>query len=209
VSRRNKTRIDVHSQRIILVIPRSLLGGFIEFRGFQLLGETNPETWISQCQFKPRSEMETDPSFKQLIPYILVRREDRIFRYRRTKRAGESRLHHLYSIGIGGHINLRDENLFSASGEILLEAALRELREEVDVESPVELRPIGFINDDETDVGQVHLGLVYEAWVESERIEIRESALSRGEWIRIDELDDGVEYEGWSQFVIEQYLRKK
>ncbi len=192
----------------ILVVTRESLGSFIQFHGFKPAGEEAPEDLLPMRQYKPREPMETDPSYKQLIPYILLRDGDRIFRYWRTKRGGESRLHHLYSIGIGGHINPRDENLFTEDHEILAEAAMRELLEEIDVPPSVELSHVGYINDDESEVGKVHLGIVYEAWVKAEDVKIRESALGRGEWKEISELNDGVNYETWSQFVIDNFLSK-
>lgn len=191
----------------ILVVPRAALEPFIQFRGFRPAGAEPIVAWIEAGGFKSRPAMEADPSFKQLIPYILLRCGQQVYRYWRTKKAGESRLHHLYSLGVGGHIDQGDDNLFTSSRELLQEAAVRELREEVQLaETPV-LRPIGYINDDENEVGQVHLGIVYEAWLTSTEITTRESALARGEWKLIQELRD-VEYETWSQFLVEQYLLK-
>ncbi len=196
------------SQESILVIPRAMLGTFIQFHGFKPLGDSRPEEWLAAASFKSRQEMETDSAFKQLIPYIVLRYKNEVFRYWRTKRGGESRLHHLYSIGIGGHINPRDENLFTPQEDVLIEAAWRELREEAHVDSSLDLQPVGFINDDRSDVGQVHLGIVYDARLESKSVEIKESALGRGEWKSVSDLYDGVEYETWSSFVIDEYLIK-
>jgi predicted NUDIX family phosphoesterase len=191
----------------ILVVPRAILEPFINFRGFKSSGDAPINEWLEQGVFKSREEMESDPSYKQLIPYILLRHEERVFRYWRTKRAGESRLHHLYSLGVGGHIDQCDENLFTQTNELLDEAAMRELKEEVEIDSPESLKHIGFINDDESDVGKVHFGIVYEAWLDNETIKTREGALGRGEWKPITELND-VEYETWSQFLVDEYLTK-
>lgn len=192
----------------ILVVPRSALEPFIHFRGFQNACDSRIEGWIEAGGFKPRPAMENDPRFKQLIPYILLRCGRQVYRYWRTRKAGESRLHHLYSLGIGGHIDWRDENLFVSSIDLLHAAALRELNEEVELAEMPELRHIGFINDDESEVGQVHLGIVYEAWLSSTDVKIRESALGRGEWISVDRLRD-VPYETWSQFLVAEYLSKE
>jgi predicted NUDIX family phosphoesterase len=114
----------------------------------------------------------------------------------------------LYSIGIGGHINPCDENLFTSQDEMIQEAAMRELREEVKVTDTVTLKHIGYINDDDSDVGKVHLGVVYEAWLDSPDVEINEQALGRGEWKPLHELLDGSEYETWSKFLIESLIQK-
>src|SRR5450432_1186674 len=57
------------------------------------------------ASFRPRSEVETDPSWLQLIPYVVLQHHGRIFHYTRGKSGGEQRLHAKRSIGIGGHIN--------------------------------------------------------------------------------------------------------
>jgi len=192
----------------ILVIQREALPAGLPRRGFWPCSETVALDSMQTYRFMDRDQAEKDPSFKQIIPYIVLRCGDSVFRYWRTKKAGESRLHHLYSIGVGGHINERDVNLFSSSvGEILKEAAMRELQEEVVV--PTGSRPQfqGLLNDDETEVGQVHLGMVFSCEVDRERVTIRETgALGRGEWIQPHALLDGVEYETWSEILIRDGL---
>ena len=59
-------------------------------------------------EFRPRAEAETDPSWKQLIPYLVLRDGERIFLMRRTKAGGDERLHDRYTIGVGGHVNPED-----------------------------------------------------------------------------------------------------
>ncbi len=194
------------SQEQIFVVPRSKFSSFLDFKGFKTSEGISLKEWVDAGTYKPRAMMEEDPSYKQLIPYIILRNNQLVFRYWRTKRAGESRLHHLYSIGIGGHINPVDDNLFPDTSELLHEAALRELHEEIEVESNVDLHHIGFINDDDSEVGKVHLGIVFECWLPDQNVKLRESALGRGEWIEVNNLYDDVEYETWSDFLIKDYL---
>ncbi len=196
------------SRELILVVTRKKLGSFLDFHGFRPVQDEKPSEWADAGSYKLREAMETDPSYKQIIPYIVLRHGPNVFRYWRSKRAGENRLHHLYSIGVGGHINPHDDNLFPETDEALTEAALRELGEEVTLETKPELRLAGFINDDKSEVGQVHLGIVYEAWLENEDIQIRERALGKGEWKPATELNDGIQYEAWSQFVIDDWILK-
>ncbi|MBI1387955.1 MAG: phosphoesterase [bacterium] len=198
----------IQEQEHVLVIPRAELEGFLPFRGFRPVGDLDPESWAPRCSFKPRLEMESDAAYKQLIPYIILRCGDRVFRYWRTKTSSESRLHHLYSVGVGGHVNPHDDNLFAAGGALLREAAERELDEEVELAEKPSLRLAGFINDDEVEVGVFHLGVVYEANLAAMNAVPRERALGRGEWKPAAELMDGVEYESWSSFVIRDYLMR-
>src|SRR5262249_59334054 len=102
--------------------------------------------------YRPRAEVETDPSFKQLVPYVVRRWRDQVFHYTRGKRATETRLQALRSVGVGGHISSDDAGLLFDSA--YREAMSREVAEEVYLESPYTERCLGLINDDSTPVGQ-------------------------------------------------------
>ncbi|MGQ9671205.1 phosphoesterase [Desulfosoma sp.] len=115
------------------------------------------------CGYRPRRDAEQDPRFKQLIPYVVAldSRGLKVGCYRR--KGSETRLHGLESVGIGGHITLEDaadasDDLASA----LARGLHRELSEEFAV-LPQPIEPIfqGIINEEETQVGHVHLGLVF------------------------------------------------
>jgi predicted NUDIX family phosphoesterase len=118
----------------------------------------------SNTSYRPRSEMEADPSFKQLIPYVIftTRSADGgllVFRYTRGKGQGESRLHSKHSVGIGGHISIDDR--ITDDAVPYAEGMRRELEEEVLIDCAYSERCVGLINDDETEVGRVHLGVVH------------------------------------------------
>ena len=150
-----------------------------------------------------RSEAEHDPRYKQLIPYVLVICNDRILRYRRGKGGEETRLHGLYSVGIGGHISDEDHGLFSSSAGYH-DGMRREVREEVEVD---ELREamVAVINDDSTEVGQVHFGVVHIMQVANEKIAGRRSGIVGPEFIPIaDAVKNAASYESWSRFCLEK-----
>jgi len=193
----------------ILVIPRFVLPAALPGSGFMSCPLSMAEDLLQYRQFADRDKAETNPSLKQIIPYVVLRSHRLVFRYWRTKRAGESRLRHLYSVGLGGHINERDINLYSLTEqEILSEAAMRELREEVDLPAGVSLEFAGLLNDDETEVGRVHLGFVFVCKVDRSTVRIRETgALGRGEWLPLRRLQDGVVYESWSDILITEWSR--
>jgi predicted NUDIX family phosphoesterase len=88
-----------------------------------------------------------------------------------------------------------------------MKAAMRELEEEMHITQNVKLEHIGFINDDESEVGKVHLGFVMQAWLDNPDAAVREDALSKGEWVKQQNMVDGNEYETWSQLIIEGYLQ--
>src|SRR4051812_50009181 len=111
-------------------------------------------------EYRPRSEVEDDPSLKQIIPYVVLQCEDSVFCYTRGKSQGEARLHRRRSLGVGGHVAEADAD-GKRSFEAYEMAMRRELDEEVEVQSPGRMRLMGLINDDSTPVGQVHLGVVH------------------------------------------------
>ncbi len=116
--------------------------------------------------FRARPEAETDPTWKQVIPYVVLRDDERIFLMRRTNAGGDERLHDRYSIGIGGHVNPVDADL--AGG------LRREWSEEIEADFEPDFEPVGVLNDDDNPVGAVHLGLVYEADAHGRPVAIRE-----------------------------------
>ena len=150
-----------------------------------------------------RSEAELDKRFKQLIPYVLIFCNDRILRYRRGKRGQETRLHGLFSVGIGGHISEEDHGLFS-NRVGYHEGMRRELVEEVDI-GEVKDAAVAVINDDSTDVGAVHFGVVHVVHVANEDVASGRSGIASPEFIPIAAaLKDLSGYESWSRFCLEQ-----
>jgi predicted NUDIX family phosphoesterase len=160
-------------------------------------------TSTSKLVYLNRSDAEQDKRFKQLIPYVLLIHGDKILRYRRGKGGQESRLHGLYSVGVGGHISEDDHGLFS-SHRGYRDGMRRELMEEVAVDE-VKEAAVAVINDDSTEVGQVHFGVVHVMHVPSENVAGRRSGIVAPEFIPITEAVKGASaYESWSRFCLEQ-----
>ena len=106
----------------ILVVRREYLAPYLT-EDFGLITEGVEEivrVIEAHHEFRPRPEMETDPAYKQIIPYVLVTRGAEAFVMQRLKKGGEQRLHGLLSLGVGGHINPVDE-----AGGSALTAGLR------------------------------------------------------------------------------------
>jgi predicted NUDIX family phosphoesterase len=191
----------------VLVVPTQLFHELGLFQGLSSdVARYEPLFAASAAHFMPRAKAEDDPSFKQLIPYVVLRSGDRIFHYRRGKKGTEQRLHALRSIGVGGHINPIDgaahfDGVYSA-------ALLRELNEEVELPpGPPRLEPLGLINDDSTPVGQVHLGVVHVLRLEAPTVKPREAALAATGFATPAELwADRDAFETWSKFVLERLI---
>jgi predicted NUDIX family phosphoesterase len=151
-------------------------------------------------EFRPRSEVETDPSVKQLIPYAVLRRGDSIFAYQRGKSGGEDRLHSRWSIGVGGHICEEDGDSIQTAYQTGFQ---RELDEEVRIEGAFTHRVVGLIYDPRTPVGTVHVGVVHVVDVQGD-VQSNDPSLQEAGFLSLAEIQALSErMESWSQFVIE------
>jgi predicted NUDIX family phosphoesterase len=126
----------------------------------------------AEASYRPRGQAEQDASWKQIIPYLLMRDGDRLFLMQRTSGGADARLHDLWSIGIGGHLNPEDGGV--------LEGLRREFHEEMAADWDPSPRLIGLLNDDDVLVGQVHLGVVFEADAAGRPLDVRETHKLRG-----------------------------
>ena len=154
-------------------------------------------------EVKRRGDMEEDPDYKQLIGYVLLKdvNTNEVLVYKRLVGGGEARLHGKASVGIGGHMNeVEGKTIF----EMLKINAARELNEEVGVSEEDALNNlhfIGLINDDKTEVGQVHVGVVYECKVDKQLVEVKEDDTLVIKWMTGEEAKAEDNYETWSEFL--------
>jgi len=182
LDRKDSSVSEVKTERV-LVVPTELFHRLGHFQGFspdvdRYLGELlSPE----HTSYRPRGEVEGDPSFKQLIPYVIFRHVDdggsvTVFQYTRGPGQGEGRLHSKQSVGIGGHISAVDAGS-NGDGNPYEEGMRRELEEEVTIDSPYTAQCVGLINDDQTEVGSVHLGVVHIFDVQQPAVHANESEI--------------------------------
>lgn len=187
----------------VLVVPTLLFHELGYFQGFNGHVDRYLNTLLDplHTSFRPRNEVEEDPSYKQLIPYCIFRHDGRIFHYRRGKAGGEGRLHSKRSVGIGGHISSTD----SLQGDRrYLEAMHREISEEVILKAGFTDQCVGLINDDETPVGRVHLGIVHIFDLDSAKVLPREeSILETGFADPAELIQVRGEFETWSQICLD------
>ena len=154
---------------------------------------------LPNLYFRTRQEAEVDSSFKQIIPYTIIQYQDHYLIYQRLLKQTETRLHDLFSLGFGGHINPIDAD---ASHDIIIEGMFRELGEELQIALLEAPKYQGFINDDTSLVGQVHLGIVFLAQAKNFDFTILEKDKIQAQWVHKAQLKEFYsKMESWSQLV--------
>lgn len=196
---------DKYLEEHVLVFPTKLINQIGKFQGlsFELDRYSdiihNPKNHL----FIKRKEAETNPDYKQLIPYALLHCKGEFFVYRRGKLLAEKRLHGNYSLGIGGHISVTDPGLFGTSYE---DGLKREINEEVNIETGYKQKIVALLNDDSNDVGKVHLGIVHVLTLEKPLVQSREKSINETKFANAEELQKRIKtFENWSKICI-QYI---
>jgi len=190
----------------ILVIRRELFDTLGAFQGLNFdIAHYLPAFLRRENNFfVARNLAENDASLKQLIPYAVFRFGDRILHYTRGSKSGEKRLAAKMSIGIGGHINDKDESLFSFDESAYDAAVRREISEELRLGGSFTERAVALLNDDSTEVGRVHLGIVHLVDLETDEVAAGEAAIAAlGFATREELLARRDEMETWSQIVLD------
>ena len=190
----------------VLVFPRSLFEQLGVFQGFNADVKRYLPAILDakNNSFLARARAETNPDFKQIIPYVVITDGKSVLHYVRGKKAGEQRLVAKGSVGIGGHINDEDHTLFAFGAQAFQDAVKREVCEELSIQGNFEAKPVGLINDDSTEVGRVHFGVVHVLFCTPDKVKKNEQVITQVEFVPIAELKDKREQmETWSQLCLD------
>lgn len=208
----------------VLVADRAAFFGGAWPQGFVALpgpeGDQFLTTALAASRFVDRPIAEQTPAWKQWIPYCLLccrggdGSEPGVLLVRRTKGQSEARLHGAWSIGLGGHVDPEDGPPSGPGNAYFARALGRELTEELVLPSHGAPKPrfLGLLNDDSTDVGAVHAGLVYRVDLDvpnslaRKQISIREVGKMEGCFTHLVEFfkvwQDGAPFESWSSVLV-------
>jgi len=194
----------------VLVVRRSLFDELGSFHGLNFEPEKYLRALLSRGNnfFLPRAQAENDPTHKQIIPYAIIAHGETVLHYVRGKKAGEQRLVAKGSIGIGGHMNDSDESLFAWDENAYRAGVEREVNEEIKIETPFEDKIVALLNDDTTEVGSVHLGIVHVFRLAQPNVTKREAMITNIAFLKKDELlvrRDNLET--WSQLCVDSFDR--
>jgi predicted NUDIX family phosphoesterase len=190
-------------QEAVLVLPRAKVPGGCDFTGVRAADGSDlvalGRAVAASGRFVPRPIAEEDPSFKQLIPYVVLRDGERVYLTERTTAGGDVRLHGKASIGVGGHLNPVDDGQ-----DPLTDGLRREWSEELETDWEPRFQLVGLLNDDGNPVGAVHLGVVFTVAADGRDVSVREHDKLVGRWASLDEVREAWDrLETWSQLVVE------
>ena len=194
----------------VLVVRRSLFDELGSFHGLNFEPAKYLSALLSRGNnfFLPRAQAENDPGYKQIIPYALIVHGDTVLHYVRGKKAGEQRLVAKGSIGIGGHMNDSDESLFAWDENAYRAGVEREVNEEIAIETTFDDRIVALLNDDTTEVGRVHLGIVHVFRLAEPKVQKREAMITNVGFLGPEELLARREQlETWSQLCVDSLER--
>ena len=194
----------------VLVIRRSLFDELGAFQGLNFEPEKYLDAILSRGSnfFIPRPQAESNPDYKQIIPYVLIVFQNTVLHYVRGKKAGEQRLIAKGSIGIGGHMNETDESLFAMDEQAYRAGVEREVKEEINIDTAFEDQIIALLNDDSTEVGRVHLGIVHMFKLKEPKVQKREAMITGLTFLTKEELTGRrASLESWSQICVDSLDR--
>jgi len=195
-----------------LVVRRSLFDQLGGFQGLNFEPGKYLNAFLSRGNnfFFPRPDADNNPAYKQIIPYALIAFNNTVLYYVRGKKAGEQRLVAKGSIGIGGHMSEeKDKFLWHTTDEAAYRAGVeREVNEEIKIGTQFEDRIVALLNDDTTDVGRVHLGIVHVFKLAEPKVEKREAMIRGLTFLTREELMTRREsLESWSQICVDSLDR--
>ena len=200
-------------EELVFAIPTDEFWKLITYEEKGLIKENSEalKRIVQNGLFRKRSELEQDPSFKQVIPYAIISNNESFCLFKRTSGQTKKRLHNKFSLGVGGHMN--PGNSKESNEQYLINELKRELFEEVKLLNGClieDIEFIGFINDDTISVGRVHIGLLYNIHVSNKNVVINETDRMTADWI--DKPDLAEFYEGmetWTKIIFDYYIKCK
>jgi len=197
-------------EEFVFAFPTDGLWKLIPYKKQGLI-KANSEILKSIVQnglFRKRSELEEDPSYKQIIPYAVISNKDSIYLFKRSSGQREKRLHNKFTLGAGGHMNPGKSEV--SEEQYLIDELKRELFEEARLLNGCQIENIeflGFINDDTIPVGRSHIGLLYNICVSGKEVYVNETEKMTAEWIDKSSLAEYYEgMETWSKIIFDFFI---
>lgn len=194
-------------QEIMVISTKKLFGKDYFQKFLKQDGINFEEKILKNFGYMKRGLAENNPNFKQPIAYVIVvnKKTKRVFAYQRSVDASytEKRLRGKWSWGVGGHI----EKFDGKSKNPILASLERELKEELNIDTEIKPKVLGYINDDSNDVGKVHFGILYLVEVEQSTVQLRGTEAQQSGMFTVSELEnicnsEGIIVEDWSKIAL-------
>jgi predicted NUDIX family phosphoesterase len=202
--------INNKMSEILAVFPKKYISHFTEHNGITV-SDLSTRPFIDICEPMVRYEAENNYENIQLVSSFVVRFENQILCFMRSKSLPEKRLSNVKSLNFGGHIEYKEIlGLFDAfDPQSDIPWIERELTEEINISSYYNITPIGYLYDGNTTLGQQHLGLIYDVELSNKFVEINEKRFFYNlSFVNIYTLIDTInDYDSWSQYIINFYKR--
>ncbi|HYH75604.1 MAG TPA: NUDIX domain-containing protein [Candidatus Saccharimonadales bacterium] len=199
--------LAVGAEYVVDIASQALTnGGFVAFDRPDYYTEL-----LQHCATRQRGLLEDDPSFKQIIPYLVLTHEDRVFYYARPAGINEQRLANKISIGVGGHIELED---IAHADQTIQAAVTREVKEEIGENVTVTtITPLGFLYNEASQVDRVHLGILMIGTASTAELQVDDEEIGRHGFVTAEQLDQmvqggGYEAENWTK-IAWQHVRQR
>ena len=195
----------------VFAIPAADLWKLLTWKDIGLIkGDTDLlNRIVRKGLFRKRSELEEDPSFKQIIPYAIISHKESFFLFQRRSGQTEKRLHNKLHLGVGGHVNPGRSD--EPDAQFLIDELKREFFEEVRLSNDCfieNIEFIGFINDESIPVSRVHIGLLYNIRVSGKDVYVNETDKMRAAWIEKQDLAEFYEgMETWTRIAYDCYIK--
>lgn len=193
----------------VLAIPETVFKKAGSFRGWEKKDTKLYNAILGNIKYVDRDSAEKDDSLKQIIPYVIIHNRDEYLVMQRLPRSGEKRLHHAYTFGVGGHINPADSTADVEGEDVIERGMMRELNEEVWIEGLHNIKIVGFIYDDASEVSRHHLGIVYSAETNTSKVKCLEPEKLKPFFVKKEDLPKYIDgKENWSEIVYKGYIKK-
>jgi dCMP deaminase len=191
----------------VLAISEETFNDAGSFVGFKAVDKDFYQKILNNVRYIDRDDAEKDETWKQIIPYVVIRSGDKFLVMQRLPRSGEKRLHNAYTFGVGGHINPADSTSEVEGEDVIERGMYRELNEEIWIDDLRHIKQVGFIYDDTQEVSRHHLGLVYSAEAGTEEVKALEPEKLKPFFVPRDNLNRYIDgKENWAEIVYREYI---
>ncbi len=208
-----------------LVFPAQLLSKVGWFHGINKKYRKYENILLDpkNTRFIKRLDAENDLTHRQIVSYVLVERKKQLLRFVRGKYvSAQAFLKGRYCIGFGGHAQESDYEqwkLFSQKDSGYNASVQRVLEEELKLPknsiAPKNLKIIGVLNDDSSDVGKRHFAFIHKLNLDHIKEEIistslkKEKAINQLTFVPIKNLGKNFErYEYWSKLCVGTFFKE-